>query len=137
MKKTLEKEVRRRAGHLCEYCLLRESDSLFPHVIDHITAQQHHGATASENLALCCIRCNAFKGPNLTGIDPKSGKITRLFNPRKDRWARHFEWSGALLIGRTSIGRATIDVLAINLSSRVRARQALLELAQLPPQQEE
>lgn len=131
MKQALEKEVRRRAGHICEYCLVRETDSLFKHVIDHITAQQHHGKTSSENLALCCIRCNAFKGPNLAGIDPKSGQITRLFNPRKDRWARHFEWSGALLIGKTRIGRTTIDVLAINLSSRVLARQALLEVAQL------
>ena len=36
------------------------------------------------------------------------------FNPRQKKWARHFRWDGAYLVGITAIGRATIVVLAIN-----------------------
>ena len=38
----------------------------------------------------------------------------RLFHPRTDIWEEHFAWDGALLIGRISIGRVTVQVLAMN-----------------------
>jgi hypothetical protein len=44
-------------------------------------AQQHHGGSDEVNLALACHFCNRHKGPNLTGIDPTTGELTRLFNP--------------------------------------------------------
>jgi len=66
-------------------------------------------------------------GPNLTGIDGVTGKVVPLFHPRRHKWSRHFRWQGALLVGRTPIGRATIAVLGINLPLRVRLRQALIE----------
>jgi 5-methylcytosine-specific restriction endonuclease McrA len=74
--------VRVRAQGKCEYCHLPESVSRLRHVIDHIIARQHHGATAAENLALACGECNRAKGPNLAGLDPMDGALTRLFNPR-------------------------------------------------------
>ena len=37
-----------------------------------------------------------------------------LFNPRRQKWDRHFRWDGPLLVGRTAIGRTTIRVLQIN-----------------------
>ncbi len=82
--------------------------------VDHIIPRQHGGVTDLENLALACMHCNRHKGPNLTGIDPLTGSITALFNPRRDAWADHFEWREAELVGRTAIGRCTIVVLAIN-----------------------
>jgi hypothetical protein len=51
-----------------------------PFHIDHVIARQHGGATEFESLALACIHCNRFKGPNVAGVDPSSGDIVRLFN---------------------------------------------------------
>jgi hypothetical protein len=76
--------------------------------IEHIIARQHDGLTVAGNLALACFSCNKRKGPNLTGIDCVTGKVVPLFHPRRHKWSRHFRWQGALLVGRTPIGRATI-----------------------------
>jgi hypothetical protein len=104
-----------------------------PFQIDHIIAEQHHGLTAQENLALACFACNHHKGPNIAGIDPVSGQTIRLFHPRNDRWNEHFAWQGPELVGLTPIGRATMDVLAINLDYRVALRRILLTLGEFPP----
>jgi hypothetical protein len=84
-------------------------------------------------LCLACAVCNAHKGPNLSGIDPTSGQLTRLFHPRKDAWDDHFRWSGAVLMGLTDVGRTTIDVLAINSADRVAMRRLLTEAGLFPP----
>ena len=67
-----------------------------------------------DNLALSCMHCNRRKGPNIAGKDPVTGEIIHLFHPRMDIWGDHFEWNGPDLVGRTKIGSATIQVLAIN-----------------------
>jgi hypothetical protein len=128
----LEQVVRQRAGERCEYCLLPEEFSDLPHVFDHVVARQHRGRTISNNLALCCGRCNLSKGPNVAGIDPKTRRLTRLFHPAKDSWATHFHWRGPRLVGTTAIGRTTIAVLAINHPYRVAARRVLLAAGKLP-----
>ena len=110
----LKETVRRRAGQRCEYCHLPEAIAELPFQFDHVIAEQHGGVAIEDNLALSCVRCNRYKGPNLSGIDPESGKLTRLFNPRSDAWSKHFLWKGARLSGRTAIGRTTIVVLQIN-----------------------
>lgn len=97
-----------------------------PFEVDHIDARQHGGQTTLKNLAWVCFACNHHKGPNLTGRDPATHRITRLFHPRRDVWTDHFEWDGPVLVGRTTVGRTTIRVLAINLSCRVAHRLALL-----------
>lgn len=132
MDKALEQHVRQRAGFRCEYCHLPEILSDLGHVIDHVRAQQHRGATVPENLASACGRCNLSKGPNLTGIDPETDQITTLFNPRADVWAEHFRWNGAVLAGLTAIGRTTVEVLAINHPRRIALRRTLISLGRLP-----
>jgi len=82
--------------------------------VDHVVARQHGGGTTLENLALACLHCNQHKGPNVAGIDPNTGEIVSLFHPRRHQWADHFEWDAANLIGKSHVGRATIQVLAIN-----------------------
>ncbi len=57
--------------------------------IDHIIARQHGGETTVDNLALSCLHDNTHKGPNIAELDPQPRRITRHFNPRKDRWERH------------------------------------------------
>jgi hypothetical protein len=81
---------------------------------DHIVARQHGGESGLENLALACLHCNQHKGPNIAGRNTETGEVVELFHPRRDRWGDHFEWNGADLIGKTAVGRATIQVLAIN-----------------------
>jgi 5-methylcytosine-specific restriction endonuclease McrA len=77
--------VRERAAHKCEYCgLPQHLVPLVPFHIEHIISKQHGGTDAPENLALACYHCNLHKGPNLSGIDPETGQIAALFNPRRD-----------------------------------------------------
>jgi len=104
--------------------------------IDHVLAQSHGGQTKASNLALACFLDNSYKGPNLSGIDPYSKRITRLFHPRRHKWSRHFQWSGPILVGLTAIGRATIATLKINLQHRVNHRAALIDEGVFPPSDE-
>jgi 5-methylcytosine-specific restriction endonuclease McrA len=101
MNTPLERLVWQRADSRCEYCQLPQAFSPLPHAIDHIIARQHDGATVAENLALACFFCNSYKGPNIAGQNPQTGRRVRLFHPRKDRWSRHFAWDGPVLVGRT------------------------------------
>lgn len=123
----LKKTVRSRAGLRCEYCHLPEGIAELPFQFDHVIAEQHGGEATEDNLALACARCNRYKGPNLSGIDPESGKLTRLFNPRTDAWSKHFVWKAASLSAWTAIGRTTIAVLQINHPEAQNQRADLLK----------
>ena len=81
-----------------------------------------------ENLALACQHCNLHKGPNLSGIDPISSELTRLFNPRRDRWQEHFAVEHGVIHGLTAVGRTTAYVLNMNSEHRIEFRLALREL---------
>jgi len=78
------KDVRRRADNRCEYCRLPENASEVAFHVEHICAKQHGGSGELSNLALACDRCNLFKGPNLSAIDPATNEIVTLFHPRHD-----------------------------------------------------
>jgi hypothetical protein len=104
-----------------------------PFEIDHVIAASHAGPTSAKHLALARFLDNSYKGTNLAGIDPKTGRIVALFNPRQQQWSRHFRWKGPVLIGRTAAGRATIAVLRMNLPHRVAQRAALINEGVFPP----
>jgi HNH endonuclease len=127
MDATLARQVRQRSGDRCEYCHLPQAGSGVPFEIDHIIARHHKGPTIAGNLANSCIYCNGYKGSNISGIDTVTGKLTPLFNPRRHKWAHHFRYDGGILIGRTAIGRTTIEVLRINLPNLVALREVLME----------
>jgi hypothetical protein len=95
--------------------------------VEHVIAKQHGGSDDAANRCWSCNRCNLHKGPNLSGRDPLTDDVALLFNPRRQMWRRHFKWLGPILLGRTSIGRATIAVLDINDPQRVKLRQILLD----------
>ena len=119
--------VRQRASDRCEYCLLPQAHSELTHHMEHIVAKQHGGTDDVENLALACHRCNLRKGPNLTGIDPVTGVVTRLFHPRLNSWDEHFRWREETIIeGTTETGRATVQLLALNDARRLELRAELL-----------
>jgi hypothetical protein len=133
MEESLANQVRRRAGYVCEYCRMPQAFYRTPFEIDHIIAQQHRGPTILGNLAFSCLHCNSHKGPNIAGIDPITRKLAPLFHPRRHKWERHFRWRGPLLVGRTTIGRATIVVLAMNDRELVEVREALMAEGAFPP----
>ena len=92
--------VRNRAGNRCEYCGLHQDDEpLYRFHIEHILPRQHGGIDDPNNLALACYHCNVNKGPNLAAIDPETGQMVRLFNPRQDRREEHFTVAGAAIAG--------------------------------------
>ena len=126
MNNALREFVRQRANNRCEYCLLPQSAAAFFWFhIEHIRARQHGGEDVEENLALACADCNAHKGPNLTSIDSLTDTVVLLFNPRSDNWSDHFACHGAVVLGLTSNGRATVDLLNINEAERLEMREGL------------
>ncbi len=134
MEKEVRERVRRRARDRCEYCgLPQQHVPLAAFHVEHVTAKQHGGSDDEDNLCLACDHCNYHKGPNLSGIDPESGKVVLLFHPRRQKWDRHFRWNGARLVGLTRAGRATIAVLAINAAEPVALRETLLAEGVFPP----
>lgn len=133
MDRQLRDQVWQRAASRCEYCQMPQAYTDAGHEVDHVIAEKHRGSTTLENLALACFPCNNHKGPNIAGIDPDSGQVTRLFHPRQDVWIEHFAWSGPVLVGLTPIGRATVEVLEINIRHRLVHRQALIEERAFPP----
>jgi hypothetical protein len=129
----LDQAVRERARGLCEYCQASQAHYPEQFHIDHIVARQHGGKSSMENLALCRMECNRRKGPNITSVDPFTGQRADLFHPRQDLWQEHFEWHGAILVGLTPVGRATVALLEINRPPRVMVREALIEEGVFPP----
>jgi len=128
----LRRLVINRAGGRCEYCLIHQDDRPETHPIDHVIALKHGGQTAEENLALACVICNGNKGSDLATVDPLSGEIVLLFNPRAQDWDDHFELSGAQITGRTAIGRATVALLRLNDDERLSYRQSLIDAGRYP-----
>ena len=126
MDESLRQRVWQRAGDCCEYCQLPQSLTTLPHEVDHVVARKHDGLSTPENLCLACYLCNAYKGPNIAGIDPETGELSRLFHPRQDDWSEHFRWKGPRLVGTSPVGRATLAVLRINLPERLEHRRLLM-----------
>ncbi len=95
----LRRLLMERAGNRCEYCLLPQWAALHKHELDHIVSTQHGGETDEDNLALSCMRCNRYKGPNVGSIDPL-----------------------------TPEGRVTVKILRLNDEDRVFERNRLIEI---------
>jgi len=132
--KSLDASVRSRASDTCEYCVLPQSVRRLRFHVEHILPRQHGGNDDLDNLALACGRCNRHKGPNIAGIDPVTGQMTRLFHPRTARWSEHFRWNGPLAVGLTPIGRTTVEVLLMNQPDEIAIREELIASDRFPPQ---
>jgi hypothetical protein len=99
----LRRQVYDRANGSCEYCWIPELAVLISHEVDHMIAEKHGGRTDGDNLALACTSCNKFKGSDLASIDPLSGEIVRLYQPRGDRWRDHFQFQSGEILPLTAI----------------------------------
>jgi hypothetical protein len=122
----LRRLVAERAGNRCEYCLLPQAVAFHQHEPDHIVPRQHGGETRLDNLALACLRCNRYKGPNVGSFDPLTGALVPLFNPRTQVWAEHFVFEGGAIRPLTPAARVTVKILRLNDEDRVTERQWLL-----------
>ncbi len=133
--KALRRKIFERAKGRCEYCLSPAKYALHPFEADHIVPRSKGGSTSLENLALSC-GCHRFKAAHTYARDPKKGRLVRLFNPRKDKWTRHFRWSEDLsqIIGITAIGRATVSVLRLNRQELIELRRLLILVGEHPAQ---
>ena len=119
------RQVAERARNRCEYCGLFQAELTFAVFhIEHIIARKHGGSDDPDNLALACYHCNWHKGTNLTGIDPETEAIVRLFHPRRDVWQEHFVVRDFLVVGLSPIGRVTVRVLDMNAVDHVQMRVA-------------
>ncbi len=134
----LPQELRRlvfeRARGICEYCLLSQISAIISHQVDHVIAVKHGGLTVLWNLALACVECNLRKGTDFATFDRETGEIVLLFNPRTQIWTDHFSLNGAVLIGLTQTGEATVSLLQLNSTDRVSQRQAAIGAGLYPPQ---
>jgi hypothetical protein len=122
----LRLQVQGRAGKRCEYCHKPDGVSAYPHHADHIVAVKHGGQNELGNLAWACFQCNINKGSDLTTFDPDTKKLVRLFNPRTLQWNDHFEFQEVLIIGKTDVGRATIQLLQMNHVDQIETRSRLM-----------
>ena len=88
------------------------------------------GKTTLGNLALACPACNRYKGNRQSVIDPETGLMVPIFNPRLHVWRNHFEWSSDLeeIVGRTPTGRGTATMLRMNRPSAKHFRSSLRTL---------
>jgi hypothetical protein len=142
-KKYISAELRRlvveRARNCCEYC--RYSGHYAPQTppIDHITPREAGGQTVPENLAQSCQGCNGHKAARTSAIDPVTGFLVPLYNPREQKWNEHFSWSedSLRITGLTPTGRATVEALRLNREGLVNLRRVLYAVGEHPPQETE
>jgi hypothetical protein len=131
----LRLRIENEAQHRCGYCLAHQDYVTWRLEIEHITPKARGGADEISNLWLACHTCNLYKGAKTHARDPLTGRLTPLFNPRRQRWLRHFHWSedGALIVGQTAIGRATVIALNMNNLIAVTVRRNWIKAGWHPP----
>jgi hypothetical protein len=120
----LGEQVEARADGRCEYCRMHQSLQGATFHIEHILPSSRGGETQASNLAWACPGCNLRKSDRTEGRDPLTNATVSLFNPRADNWSDHFRWEGHQLLGRTNVGRATVQLLEMNHPRRLLIRQA-------------
>jgi len=128
-------KIRTQAGNQCGYCRSLQKYVLGVLEIEHIIPKAKGGTDEEDNLWLACRLCNGYKGIQSYAEDPVTGKRVKLFNPRKQKWSRHFAWSedGTQILGRTACGRATVIALQLNNIVSVTVRQQWVIAGWHPP----
>ena len=131
----LRAKIRIEANNQCGYCRSLQKYVLGILEIEHIIPKALGGSDDEENLWLACRLCNNYKGTQTQATDPLANSKVKLFNPRKQKWSRHFAWTddGTNIIGITACGRATTIALQLNNIYAVTVRQAWVSAGWHPP----
>lgn len=133
---SLRQQIARRSPRRCSYCLNQQDVSGISLTVDHIIPESLGGATTLDNLCFCCWDCNLLKWNQVAATDPQTKQVVRLFHPNQHKWAEHFRWSqdATRIMGKTSIGRATVIALKLNRIVLIEARRRWAEAGWHPPQ---
>jgi HNH endonuclease len=128
-------KARALAENQCGYCQSLQKYVLGILEIEHIIPKATGGSDDEDNLWLSCRLCNAYKGIQTEAPDPISDRTVQLFNPRTQRWLRHFAWSAddVYIMGLTPCGRATVLALQLNNVYAVSVRKAWVSVGWHPP----
>ena len=132
----LRHAVRQQFQNRCAYCLSQQDISGIQFTIDHIIPESLGGETEVENLCLACWDCNLAKQNRISAVDPETDEPVPLFHPNQQKWTEHFHWdaNGLMVVGLTSTGRATIDLLRLNRPILLRARERWIKVGWHPPE---
>jgi hypothetical protein len=132
---TLRAKILAQARYRCGYCLTQQIAVNWLLEVEHIMPTVAGGSDDEENLWLSCTACNRYKGRQVQARDGRTGRLVRLFNPRRQQWSRHFRWSddGTVIIGLTACGRATIEALKLNNELAKQARALWHDAGIHPP----
>lgn len=129
----LIRQVRRRAGDVCEYCRLPQASQEARFTL---TMCCHGRSTGQRNWKTSLWRvftCSLRKSARTSAVDLKTGSIAALFNPRTEVWSDHFAFTSTWRIrGRKPTGRATIEALGMNRTAIVLIRRELVLLNRFP-----
>src|SRR5438876_809239 len=140
----LPDDVARKAQSLADAGRQRLEDALVEWIaqtgateLDHLVPVCRGGETAEDNLWLACSGCNECKRDRVAAPDGETGQVVPLFDPRRQLWADHFEWSdnGIRVIGLTATGRATVVALQLNRPILVSARRMWVAVGWHPPEE--
>ncbi len=133
--RALRQAVRENASFCCEYCFSQWNYCPDPLSVEHIIPRAGGGSSDESNLALSCQGCNGRKHVAFSAIDPVTEKEVPLYHPRQDVWSDHFAWSIGFteIIGKTPIGRATVERLKLNREPLVNLRTVLRPVGKHPP----
>jgi hypothetical protein len=125
--------VEARAGGRCEYCQMHQGLQGATFHVEHVLPLSRGGSSDLDNLAWCCPSCDLRKSDRIEAVDPDEETLFPLFNPRRDSWSEHFRWVGYVLVGQSSVGRATAIALNFNYPRRILIRQAERLFDMFPP----
>ena len=133
----LRAKIAAEANYRCGYCLMQQIATNWILEVEHIIPTALGGTDDEENLWLNCTACNRYKGTQVKARDPKTGRLVRLFNPRRQKWEHHFRWSeyGTEIIGLTDCGRATVEALKLNNELAKQARAIWCDAGIHPPKE--
>ena len=130
----LREKIIQAAENRCGYCQTPQAIVPIPFEIEHILPKAAGGTDEEENLWLACGVCNSFKHAKTQAVDPQTNSEIRLFNPRRQVWSEHFEFSSdkTEIVGKTACGRATVIALKLNNTQAVKMRKLWIRVGWFP-----